>query len=156
MRLAASLQHRTAPAHVVLQRLAASSRSDRLAKALTALARLAKTRYVLRYLQDEDLRHRVQLQLNRGEARHQLARRLFFANQGAFRSRDYEEIMNKVSALSLLSNAVLVWNTVRMTEILEQLRSTGHHPRPEHLARISPIAHAHVCLHRRKPTTDSD
>lgn len=25
--------------------------------------------------------------------------------------------MNKVSALAVLSNAVLVWNTVRMTEI---------------------------------------
>lgn len=145
VRLAASLQHRTAPAHVVLQRLAASSRSDRLAKALTALGRLVKTLYILRYLQDEDLRRRVQLQLNRGEARHQLARRLFFANQGAFRTRDYEEIMNKVSALALLSNAVLVWNTVRMSEILARLRTTtGAELDPGHLARLSPLAHAHV------------
>jgi Tn3 transposase DDE domain-containing protein len=51
-----------------------------------------------------------------GESWHELARRLFFANQGAFRTGDYEEIMNKVSALAVLSNAVLVWNTVRMTE----------------------------------------
>jgi TnpA family transposase len=143
VRLAASLLHRTAPAHVVLQRLAAGSRSDRLAKALSALGRLVKTHYILRYLQEEDL-HRVQLQLNRGESRHQLARRLFFANQGAFRTRDYEEIMNKVSALSLLSNAVLVWNTVHMTRILDQLRDGGHHPQLDHLARISPLAHAHV------------
>ncbi len=35
--------------------------------------------------------------------RHELARRLFFANQGAFRSGDYEEIMNKVSARSACS-----------------------------------------------------
>jgi hypothetical protein len=53
----------------------------------------------------------VHLQLNRGESRHELARRLFFANQGAFRNADYEEIMNKVSA---------------------------------DLARVSPLAHAHV------------
>lgn len=144
VRLAASLRHRTAPAHVVLQRLAASSRSDRLAKALTALGRLVKTVYILRYLQDEDLRRRVQLQLNRGEARHQLARRLFFANQGAFRTADYEEIMNKVSALSLLSNAVLVWNTVRMSDILARLRGRGQDLVPEDLARLSPLAHAHV------------
>jgi hypothetical protein len=35
--------------------------------------------------------------------------------------------MNKVSALAVLSNAVLVWNTVRMTEIVRALKiSTGN------------------------------
>ncbi len=67
----------------------------------------------------------VQLQLNRGESRHNLARRLFFANRGAFRSGDYAEIMNKVSALSVLSNAVLVWNTVRIGGIVEELAEAG-------------------------------
>jgi len=38
--------------------------------------------------------------------RHDLAQRLFFANQGAFRTGDYKEIMNKVSALALLANAI--------------------------------------------------
>jgi TnpA family transposase len=95
----------------VLERLAASS--DRPARALTMLGRLVKTIHILRYLQDAAIRDRVQLQLNRGESRHELARRLFFANQGAFRTGDYEEIMNKVSALAVLSNAVLVWNTRR-------------------------------------------
>jgi TnpA family transposase len=57
----------------------------------------------------------MQLQLNRGERHHQLARRLFFANQGAFQIGDYEEIMNKATCLSLLSNAAVVWNTVQMT-----------------------------------------
>ena len=42
----------------------------------------------------------MQLQLNRGEGRHQLARRLFFANQGAFQTGDYDEIMNKATCLS--------------------------------------------------------
>jgi TnpA family transposase len=142
VRVAASLRNRTAPAHVILQRLANST--ERLAKALTALGRVVKTVYILRYLHDPVLRGRVQLQLNRGEARHRLASRLFFANQGVFRTGDYEEIMNKVSCLSLLSNAVLVWNTVRMTEILARLRSTGETIAPEDVARVSPLAHAHV------------
>jgi TnpA family transposase len=117
---------------------------ERLTKALTALGRIVKTIYILRYMHDPTLRGRVQLQLNRGEARHRLASRLFFANQGVFRTGDYEEIMNKVSCLSLLSNAVLVWNTVHMTEILARLRSTGETIAPEDVARVSPLAHAHV------------
>jgi len=52
--------------------------------------------------------------------------------------------MNKVSALTLLSNAVLVWNTVRISEIVASIEASGQTVRPEHLARISPLAHAHV------------
>ena len=144
MRVVASLLHRTAPAHVVLDRLASSSPSDRLAKALTALGEVVKTIYILRYLHDPVLQQRVQLQLNRGESRHKLASWVFFANQGVFRTGDYEEIMNKVSALSLLSNAVLVWNTVQFTRIIEQLRQAGETVDLSDLARISPLAHAHV------------
>jgi TnpA family transposase len=125
VRVAASLRNHTAPAHVVLQRLASSAPSDRLAKALTALGRALRSLYLLRYIHEEDLRGRMQLQVNRGEGRHQVARRLFFANQGAFQTGDYEEIMNKAKCLSLLSNAALVWNTVQMSRIVDQLRASG-------------------------------
>lgn len=47
-RLAASLRNRTAPAHVVMDRLVANSPSDRLAKALTMLGRVVKTIHILR------------------------------------------------------------------------------------------------------------
>jgi hypothetical protein len=53
-------------------------------------------------------------------------------------------MMNTVSCLSLLSNTVLVWNTVRMTEILARLRSAGETIDPEDVARVSPLAHAPV------------
>jgi len=144
VRIAASLRNRTAPAHVVLQRLASSAPSDRLAKALTALGRALKSLYVLQYIHDVELRARMQLQLNRGERRHQLARRLFFANQGAFQTGDYDEIMNKATCLSLLSNAVVVWNTVQMTRIIERLRASGETITEDELARLSPLAFAHV------------
>ena len=73
VRVAASLRNRVASAHVVLQRLANASPADRVAKALTTLGRIVKTIYILRYIHEEDLRRRVQLQLNRGESRHALA-----------------------------------------------------------------------------------
>jgi TnpA family transposase len=144
VRIAASLRDRTAPAHIVLTRLASSAPSDRLAKALTALGQVLRTLYLLRYLHEEPLRARMQLQINRGEGRHQLARRLFFANQGAFQTGDYEEIMNKATCLSLLSNAVLVWNTVHMMRIIQRLRTSGETMPEEELARISPMAFSHI------------
>ena len=52
--------------------------------------------------------------------------------------------MNKASCLSLLSNAVLLWNTVRMGEIVARLCAAGEAVSDEDLARISPLAYAHV------------
>jgi TnpA family transposase len=144
VRIAASLQDRLTPAHVVLQRLIHASPADRVAKALTALGRLAKTVHILRYIHEEPLRRVIQLQLNRGEFRHALAKWLFFANQGVFRTGDYEEIMNKASCLSLLSNAVLVWNTVHIDRIVAQLRAAGNIILDEDLARVSPLLRKHI------------
>lgn len=144
VRIAASLWHHTAPADVVLKRLAGGAPSARLAKALAALGRVLTTIHILRYVQAVDLRPRIQRPLNRGELRHQLARRLFFANQGALQTRDDEAMMNKASCLSLLCNAVLIWNTVHMRRIMEQLRATGVTVTDEDVALISPLAYAHV------------
>jgi TnpA family transposase len=127
-----------------MQRLVNANASDRLAGALTQLGRLMKTLHILRYIHEEKLRDAIQLQLNRGEFRHILAKSLFFANWGSFRSGDYEEVMNKASCLSLLSNAALVWNTVHIGRIVDQLRAAGHDVADEELARVSPLAHAHV------------
>jgi len=144
VRLVASLKDRMAPADVVMQRLANAPAADRLAAALSQLGRLVKTIHILRYIHDEQLRQAIQMQLNRGEFRHILAKWIFFANQGDFRVGDYEEIMNKASCLSLISNAVLIWNTVHMSRIADQLRAAGNSITDEDLARVSPLAHAHT------------
>ena len=144
LRVKASLLDRVTPAHVVMQRLQSAPRSDRLAKALTSMGRVLKTIYIMEYIHDANLRGRVQLQLNRGESRHSLAKRLFFAEQGEFRKGDFAEVMNKASCLSLLSNAVLVWNTVKIGEIVEAVRAAGQTVLDQDLARISPLLREHV------------
>lgn len=79
--------------------------------------------------------------------RHDLTRRcLFFANRGEFRTGNLDEIMNKASCLSLLSNAVLVWNTVRISEIVDCLRASGQEVLDTDLARPGPplLPRAHI------------
>jgi TnpA family transposase len=144
VRVAASLKNKVAPAHVVLHRLVNASPSDRVAKALTALGRLVKTVYLLGYIADPALRRKVHKQLNRGESRHDLAKWLFFANRGVFRTGDYEEIMNKASCLSLLSNAVLVWNTIEIDKMVKSLRVSGQIIDDGDLALMSPLLRYHV------------
>jgi len=144
VRLAVALKNRNAPPEVIVQRLASAGLADRLSKALTAYGRVIKTIYILRYIHEEPLRRSVQLQLNRGEHRHTLAKWLFFANRGEFRDADVNEIMNKTSCLSLLSNAAVIWNTIHMQKIVDQLRAAGETVKDEDLARNWPLLHAHI------------
>ena len=144
IRVATSLRERTAPANVVVQRLTNSFPSDRLSKAFTNLGRIIKTEYILRYISDQNLRRTVQLQLNKGEYRHKLPRWIFFANQGEFTTGDYEEIMNKASSLSLVSNAILYWNTSRISSIVDSLKKQGDVIEDETLKHISLLPYKHV------------
>ena len=84
------------------------------------------------------------MHLNRGEHRHILAKWLFFANRGEFRDGDINEIMNKTSCLSLLSKAVVIWNTVYMQKIVSRLHDAGETVKQEDLARNWPLLHAHI------------
>jgi TnpA family transposase len=148
-RIAASLRDRSSPAHVVLDRLVANP-SDRPAKALTMLGRVVKTIHILQYMHDPKRRDRIQLQLNRGESRHALAKKIRFVDDGVFQSGDLDEIMNKVSALSVLSNAVLGWNTERIAEIAASIEASSGKPVPrDELARVSPFQRARLLVSGR-------
>jgi len=144
IRVAQSLKNRTAPAHVIVQRLVSSFPSDRLSKAFTNLGRIIKTEYILRYITDPALKRTVQLQLNKGEYRHRLPRWIFSADQGEFSTGDYEEIMNKASCLSLVSNVMLYWNTIKIDGIVGTLREQGENIDDEILSHISLLPYKHV------------
>ena len=146
VRIAASLKNRIVPPHVVAKRLASLGVTHPLSKALTQLGQLVKTTYLFRYMSDQQLRRVVRQMLNRGEGRHQLADHIFFANQGRFRSGDYFEMMNKASCMSLLSNAVLVWNTWQMGKILDEAQSEGHSYLPDELAHVHPLMFRHLTV----------
>lgn len=67
---------------------------------MVELGRLVKTIYLLSYMQDETIRRQVHKQLNRGEHRQNVARHVFFADQGEadqgeFKTADLAQIMNK-------------------------------------------------------------
>ena len=115
-----------------------------IAKAFTNLDRIIKTEYIIRYITDKDLRKRVGIQLNKGEDRHKLPRWIFFANQGEFTTGDYEEIMNKASSLSLVSNAILYWNTTRVSSIIDKLKQQRESIDDKTLRHISLLPYKHI------------
>lgn len=109
-------------------------------QALQELGRIAKTLHILEYVDDPALRRRVLIGLNKGEHLHSLARNLAFGRQGRFHDRGYEAQLNRASALSLVINAIAVWNT-RYFERAEAKLTRQQIPLPEevwqHLSRSS-------------------
>ena len=55
--------------------------------------------------------------------------------------------MNKASCLSLLSNAVLVWNTYHIQKIVDKLRAENHEVLDKDLEKISPLMFKHIQIH---------
>ena len=98
----------------------------------------------LRYLEDQALRQRVHAQLNKGEALHQLRKFLFFVRDGAVSQKDEEDQNNQAACLNILTNAVIVWNTVYMQAALEALREEGYAVKDDDLVHLSPARFAHI------------
>jgi TnpA family transposase len=97
----------------------------------------------LNYVDDEAYRRRILTQLNRGEGRHALARVTFYGQKGELRQRYREGQEDQLSALGLVVNALILWNTYYMDEALTSLRQ-GQSVNQEDVARLSPLGHAHI------------
>jgi TnpA family transposase len=144
LRVAGSLKMGTVSASELMRTLQGGSRPSTLARALTELGRIAKTLYLLAYIDDESYRRRILVQLNRGEGRHSVARALFHGHRGELRQRYREGQEDQLGALGLVLNAVVLWNTRYMDAALDQLRAQGRQIAPEDEAHLSPLVSDHI------------
>jgi TnpA family transposase len=147
LRLAGSLKLGLVSASLMLRKLQTVPRKNILAKALQEYGRLVKTLFILRYLKSPEYRHRIERQLNKGESLHSLRRFLFFGNLGRLRKGEEEEQTTQAQVLTLVTNAVVVWNTVYMSAALEELRAEGYEVFDEDVKHLSPARHEHINPH---------
>ncbi|WP_237765744.1 Tn3 family transposase, partial [Enterobacter hormaechei] len=141
---AGSLKLGTIHASELIRSLLKSSRPSGLAQAIMEVGRVNKTLYLLNYIDDEDYRRRILTQLNRGEGRHAVARAICYGQRGEIRKRYREGQEDQLGALGLVTNAVVLWNTLYMQEALSWIRSNGEEIGVEDIARLSPLMHGHI------------
>lgn len=144
LRLVGSLKMGWVTASLVIQKLQAFPRKHPLMRALQEYGRLIKTIHLLRWYADETNRRRLKRQLNKGEALHSLRSQLFYANQGELKTQQDDQLLNQVGCLNLVTNAIIVWNTVYIDKVVQQLRQEGHSIDDEDLKHIWPTRHAHI------------
>src|SRR5690606_21122475 len=109
----------------LMKTLQAGKGTSALAKAIAEVGRIAKTLYLLHYIDEPDYRRRILVQLNRGEQRHQLARAVFHGRKGELRQEYQEGQEDQLGALGLVVNMIVRWNTLYLSKAIEHLRATG-------------------------------
>ena len=146
LRLATSIRQGSVTASLMVRKLASYPRQNGLAVALRELGRIERSLFVLDWLQNVDLRHRVQSELNKGEARNALARAVFFNRLGEIRDRGFEYQRHRASGLNLITAAIVLWNTVYLSRAVEHLRGQGEVIDETLLASLSPLGRDHINL----------
>lgn len=144
LRVAGSLKLGWVTASLLITKYHAMPKQNRLVKALQEYGRLIKTVFILRYLGSEEYRRQIHAQLNKGEALHALRKFLFVANEAQIRKRHAEDQLNQAACLNLVTNVVVVWNTVYMWEAIRELRREGQQIVEEDLKHLSPARYEHL------------
>ncbi len=143
LRVAGSLKLGIVSASELMRTLLGGKNPTTLSRAIGELGRIAKTLYLLAYIDDEAYRRRILIQLNRGEGRHRLSRAVFHGQRGEVRQRYREGQEDQLGALGLVVNVLVLWNTRYMNAAIEQLRTTTQ-INQEDLARLSPLGFKHI------------
>jgi TnpA family transposase len=149
LRLVGSLKlGRVSPSRI-MRTLQVGDRPTKLARALAEIGRIDKTLHLLTYIDDEETRRNTIIQLNRGEARHSLARTLFHGQRGELRQQYREGQEDQLGAMGLVLNMIVLWNTMYIDQALKQLRREGFPVQRSDVARISPLGYPHINMEGR-------
>ena len=146
MRLKASIQTGAVVPSVILRKLSATGAGNALSRALRALGRIERTLFTLQWLSDPALRQRSHAGLNKGEASNALRRAVFFHRQGEIRDRTFENQTYRASGLSLITAAIVYWNTVYLDRAVQHLRAQGVAIPDDLLAHVAPLGWEHIAL----------
>jgi TnpA family transposase len=141
LRVAASLKHGWCSASWLIERFGSAAKGNPVYETGAAIGALARTIHLCDYLANEAYRRTINALLAQGEAVHTLQRAIHDGPITAAHGRSSEELIAISGALTLIANLVIFWNARQIDAILAEAPEQFDQA---HLARIAPIAHAHI------------
>jgi TnpA family transposase len=136
LRVIASIYTGAVRAYDIIRMLQRDGKPTPLGEAIQSYGRIFKSLHILAYLDNEAYRRDIKAIRNLQEGRHSLARRVFHGKHGELYQRYHTGMEDQLSALGLVLNCIVLWNTVYMNAALEQLRARGHHVLDQDIARL--------------------
>jgi TnpA family transposase len=122
----------------ILRRLSSYSRKNRLYLAFRELGRAIRTRFLLLYLADEDLRTMIQAAMNKNEGFNRFAKWVAFGKGGVITENDRDEQRKMIKYNHVIANILIFYTVTEMTRVLNQLTREGYLVTKEAVQDLSP------------------
>ena len=128
----------------ILRKLSTESRKNKFYVAFRELGRMVRTMFLLRFMNDDDLRRTINAATNIAEAWNGLIQWVAFGGEGVVRQNNREEQRKIIRYNHLVANLVVFHNVVSMTRVLQELVDEGYPVTPEIIGRLSPYKTEHI------------
>ncbi len=122
----------------LLKKLNSYGGKNRLYKAFQALGNVTRTLFLLRYVSEPELRQETTACTNKVEQYHQFVAWVFFAKAGLITDNDPLEQEKRLHYLDLVANAIVLQNTVDLSQAIQTVSDQGFPVTTELLAGLSP------------------
>jgi len=120
LRLVATIKLKESTASDIFRQLNSYSRQHSLYTALKAFGRIIKSMFILRYIDDVELRMAIEKLLNKIELGHRFTRAIAVGNPREFSAGDKEEQEIAETCNRLIKNAIVCWNYLLLEHRLSQ------------------------------------
>jgi TnpA family transposase len=129
---------------VITRKLCSHEMNDKTKRAMWELNNILQSIYLLRYIDDLELRRYVRAALNRIEAYHLLRRNIGETNGATFRGGSDMEVAIWNECARLIANVVMYFNASLLSRLKEIKEENGDLKSAEYLTHLSPIASQHI------------
>ncbi len=145
LRLLVTIKLKESTASDIFRRLNSYSRQHSLYKAMKAFGQIIKSIFILRYIDDLELRQAIEKVLNKVELANKFTRAVAVGNPREFAQAEKEEQEIAESCNRLIKNSIICWNYLYLAHKLNQTEDPETRQRLlEAIAAHSPQSWGHV------------
>ena len=145
LRLAATLKLKENTASDIFRRFNSYSRQHALYQALKAFGQVIKSLFILRYVDNLELRQAIEKQLNKVELSNKFARAVAVGNPHEYAQTDKEEQEIAEACNRLIKNSIICWNYLYLERQLERTADPeARETLLQTIAAHSPMSWAHI------------
>lgn len=144
LRVAISIKKGKITASTILRRLGTYSRQNKLYLAFKELGKVVRTIFLLRYVDEVELRKTIQSATNKSEEFNGFAKWLFFGGEGIIAENLRHEQRKVMKYNHLVANMVILHNVQQMTQRLKVLSEGDMGITKDLLGGLSPYRMSHI------------
>ena len=123
LRLVCTIKLKETTASDIFRRINSYSKQHALYKAMKAFGQIIKSLFILRYLDELELRQAIEKQLNKVELANKLTRAVAVGNPREYTQAEKEEQEIAESCNRLIKNAIICWNYLYLTKKLRLVKN---------------------------------